>query len=30
MGIPIPAAIMRAIEILKNKAESEGGENDVD
>ena len=24
MGIPIPAAIMRAIEILKNKAESEG------
>ena len=29
MGIPIPAAIMRAIEILKNKAESEGGENDV-
>ena len=23
MGIPIPAAIMRAIEILKNKAESE-------
>ena len=25
MGIPIPAAIMRAIEILKNKAESEGG-----
>ena len=27
MGIPIPAAIMRAIEILKNKAESEGGEN---
>ena len=29
MGIPIPAAIMRAIEILKNKAESEGGENDA-
>ena len=29
MGIPIPAAIMRAIDILKNKAESEGGENDV-
>lgn len=29
MGIPIPAAIIRAIEILKNKAESEGGENDV-
>ena len=24
MGIPIPAAIMRAIDILKNKAESEG------
>ena len=24
MGIPIPAAIMRAIEILTNKAESEG------
>ena len=24
MGIPIPAAIMRAIEILKTKAESEG------
>lgn len=24
MGIPIPAVIMRAIEILKNKAESEG------
>ena len=24
MGIPIPAAIMRAIYILKNKAESEG------
>jgi len=24
MGIPIPAAIMKAIEILKNKAESEG------
>ena len=24
MGIPIPAAIIRAIEILKNKAESEG------
>lgn len=24
MGIPIPTAIMRAIEILKNKAESEG------
>ena len=24
MGIPIPAAILRAIEILKNKAESEG------
>ena len=24
MGIPIPAALMRAIEILKNKAESEG------
>lgn len=23
MGIPIPAAIMRAVEILKNKAESE-------
>ena len=23
MGIPIPAVIMRAIEILKNKAESE-------
>lgn len=29
MGIPIPAAIMRAIEILKNKAESEGAGNDV-
>lgn len=24
MGIPIPAVIMRAIDILKNKAESEG------
>ena len=24
MGIPIPAAIMRAIDILKNKTESEG------
>lgn len=24
MGIPIPAAIVRAIDILKNKAESEG------
>ena len=24
MGIPIPAAIMRAIDILKNKADSEG------
>ncbi len=24
MGIPIPAVIMRAIEVLKNKAESEG------
>lgn len=30
MGIPIPAAIMRAIEILKNKAESEGAGNDID
>lgn len=27
MGIPIPAAIMRAIDILKNKSEG-GGEND--
>lgn len=24
MGVPVPAAIMRAIDILKNKAESEG------
>ena len=24
MGIPIPSAIMRAIEILKNKADNEG------
>ena len=29
MGIPIPTAIMRAIEILKNKAESEGAGNDI-
>ena len=26
MGIPIPAAIVRAIEILKNKADSEAGQ----
>lgn len=30
MGIPIPTAIMRAIEILKNKAESEGAGNEID
>ena len=30
MGIPIPAAIMKAIEILKKKAESEGAGNDID
>jgi len=28
MGIPIPAVIMRAIEVLKNKAESEGVGNE--
>ncbi len=27
MGIPIPAVIMRAIEILKKKVDSEGGED---
>lgn len=27
MGIPIPAAITRAIEVLKNKSENGGGDN---